>query len=385
MLLTFATFGLGFFMRPVGAIVLGVYADRGGRKASLQLVIFLMTVAVAVIAFAPTYASIGIAAPLLIVLARLLQGFATGGEFSSATSFLVESAPAHRRGFFGSLQMVGQGLGVLLGAVAGVILTRALTPDQLDTWGWRLPFFIGLLIGPVGLYIRRHLEETEEFRALRSSSASSVAIGPLLRRHMRAVAGSFLLAVCGTTAAYVVLLYTPTYAKTELALPLSDAFAAQGLALAWMILLIPLFGMLSDRIGRRPVLLAATVGYFLLPYPLFAWELAEPSFIRLLDVQVAMCTFVAMLFGPFSTVLAEQFSSGVRSTGTAIAYNFAATLFGGFAPFIVTWLIRETGSRSAPAFYLMFGAASGLAGTFLLEEGRNPVSAKSAPSPSAWP
>jgi MFS family permease len=182
LLLTFATFGVGFFMRPVGAIALGLYADRVGRKAAMQLVIFLMTIAVAIVAFAPTYDSIGLGAPLLIVLARLLQGFATGGEFSSATSFLVEIAPAGRRGYFGSLQMVGQGLSAFLGALAGALVTRGLSPDQLDAWGWRIPFLAGLLIGPVGLYIRRHLAETDEFLAVLKDAAAPVRIGVLLRQ-----------------------------------------------------------------------------------------------------------------------------------------------------------------------------------------------------------
>jgi MHS family proline/betaine transporter-like MFS transporter len=370
LLLTFATFGVGFFMRPIGAIALGLYADRKGRKAALQLVILLMTIAVALIAFAPTYASIGAGAPLLIVLARLLQGFATGGEFSSATSFLVESAPAHRRGYFGSLQMVGQGISALLGAAAAAMVTRGLAQEQLESWGWRLPFLLGLLIGPVGLYIRRHVDETDEFRALRAEAAPPAQIGVLLRQQTRAVAASFLLVVCGTTAYYIVLLYMPTYAKTQLALPLADAFSAQMVALTWMIVLIPFFGALSDRVGRRPVLVAATLGYFLLPYPLFAWVQSQPSFARLLVLQLAMCSVVAVFFGPMSTALAEQFPTGVRSTGMGIAYNFAVMLFGGFAPFFVTWLIRETGSPSAPAFYIMFGASSGLLATFLMRDVR---------------
>src|SRR3954469_8900418 len=163
LLLTMATFGVGFFMRPVGGIVLGMYADRKGRKAALQMIIGLMTVAMAMIAFAPPYAAIGIAAPSIILLARLLQGFSTGGEFASATAFLVESAPPNRRGFYGSLQMVGQSLAALTGAVAGTLITRGLDTQQIDSWGWRLPFLFGLIIGPVGLYIRRYLEETDAF------------------------------------------------------------------------------------------------------------------------------------------------------------------------------------------------------------------------------
>src|SRR6185312_17259802 len=171
LLLTMATFGVGFFMRPVGGIVLGMYADRKGRKAALQLIIGLMTLAMAMIAFAPPYAAIGIAAPLIILLARLLQGFSTGGEFASATSFLVESAPPNRRGFYGSLQMVGQSLAALSGAVAGTLITRGLGPEQIDSWGWRVPFLFGLIIGPVGLYIRRYLEETDAFLDSRHTNA----------------------------------------------------------------------------------------------------------------------------------------------------------------------------------------------------------------------
>src|SRR6202050_4882878 len=168
LLLTTATFGVGFFMRPVGGILLGIYADRKGRKAALSLIIGV-TVAIAMIAFAPTYAAIGFAAPLIMVLARLLQGFATGGEFASATSFLIESAPADQRGYYGSWQMVGQGVALLLGALVSAAVTRDLSSEALDEWGWRIPFLLGLVIGPVGLYLRRHLKETEAFIEARAA------------------------------------------------------------------------------------------------------------------------------------------------------------------------------------------------------------------------
>src|SRR6202521_2949033 len=171
LLLTTATFGVGFFMRPVGGVLLGIYADRRGRKAALQLIIGLMTAAIAMIAFAPTYAAIGLAAPLIIVLARLLQGFATGGEFGSATAFLIESAPANRRGFYGSGLMVGAGLAMLTGALISSFVTRNLAPDALDSWGWRVPFLFGLIIGPGGLYIRRNLHENEAFTHTRDAPA----------------------------------------------------------------------------------------------------------------------------------------------------------------------------------------------------------------------
>jgi MFS family permease len=360
------TFGVGFFMRPVGGVLIGMYADRKGRKAALQLIISLMTISIAMMAFAPTYAAIGVAAPLIILFARLLQGMATGGEFASATSFLVESAPAGRRGFFGSLQMVGQSLAALAGAAAGMLITQGLTPEQVDSWGWRIPFLFGLLIGPVGLYIRRYLDETEAFIESRKSPVEPVSLAGLWRDHRRSLMACFGLVVAGTIMYYVVLIYMPTYAKTQLQIPLGDAFTAQVAGLLCLTVAIPFFGVLSDRIGRKPILLVAMLCFFVLPYPLFAWLQAEPTALRLAIMQMILCTTVAIAFGPISTALAEQFPVHMRSTGLALAYNFAVMLFGGFAQLIVTWLIRVTGNPLAPAFYVMFGAVVGAAGVMLM-------------------
>lgn len=368
LLLAMATFGVGFFMRPVGGIVIGLYADRKGRKAALQLIILLMTVAMALIGFAPTYAAIGVGAPLLIVLARLLQGFATGGEFASATSFLVESAPADRRGFYGSLQMVGQSIAALAGALSGMLITQNLSPAQIDSWGWRIPFLIGLLIAPVGLYMRRHLEETEAFIEVSQSGAEKASLAAIWREHRRSVLVSFGLVLSGTIMYYVVLIYMPTYAKTQLNIPLTDAFIAQVMGLLCLTLLIPVFGAFSDRIGRRPVMMVASTLYFVLPYPLFAWLQAEPGLFRLAVMQISLCSAVAVGLGPISTALAEQFPARVRSTGLALGYNFAVMLFGGFAQLIVTWLIQATGTPLAPAYYVMFGAVAGLLAALFMAE-----------------
>ena len=368
LLMTMVTFGVGFFMRPVGGVLIGMYADRHGRKAALQLIILLMTISIAMIAFAPTYAAIGVAAPLIILLARLLQGMATGGEFASATSFLVECAPPGRRGFFGSLQMVGQSLAALAGAAMGMLITQGLTPEQIDSWGWRLPFIFGLLIGPVGLYMRRHLEETEAFTTAKEQSHESVSLLTLWRDHTRSVLACFGLVVAGTIMYYVVLIYMPTYAKTQLKIPLGDAFMAQVAGLICLTAAIPFFGALSDRIGRKPVLLFALACYFVLPYPLLSWLQAEPTLARLTIMQIILCTAVAISFGPVSTALAEQFPVRMRSTGLALAYNFAVMLFGGFAQLIVTWLIRETGTPLAPAFYVMFGAVAGTVGVLFMTD-----------------
>ena len=365
LLLTMATFGVGFFMRPVGGIVIGMYADRKGRKAALQLIIGLMTLSMAIIAFAPTYAAIGIAAPLLMVFARLLQGFATGGEFASATSFLVEMAPPGKRGFYGSLQMVGQSLAALSGAIAGALVTRGLAPEQIDSWGWRLPFIFGLLIGPVGIYIRKYLDETDAFLEARKTIAAGAKKFSLVE-NARSIAVAFGLVICGTISFYVVLVYMPTFAKTQLGIPLADAFVAQVTGLICLTVVTPLSGILSDRIGRKPILMAAAIAYFVLLYPLFDWVHSAPSLQRLTLMQAVLCSLVGVYFGAISTALAEQFPTGVRSTGLAIGYNFAVMLFGGFAQFIVTWLIRETGSPIAPAFYVMFGAVVGFIASFFV-------------------
>jgi MFS family permease len=368
LLLTTATFGVGFFMRPVGGVLLGIYADRRGRKAALLMVITLMTIAIAMIAFAPTYAAIGVAAPLIMVLARLLQGFSAGGEFASATAFLTESAPATRRGLYGSWQMVGQGMAVLLGAILGTLLTRSLTPETLDSWGWRIPFLFGLIIGPVGLYIRRKLDETSAFLQSNRSLAGQQGAGSVLMSHVKEMLACLGMVVSGTISFYVILIYIPTFARTQLHLPLDQAFLAQSIGLACEVVLIPICGLLSDFVGRKPVMITALVLDLLVTYPLFSWVSASPSFGALLTMQIILCSLFGVFNGPISTALAEQFPTRVRSTALAIAYNIAVMLFGGFAQFFVTWLIQATGTPIAPAYYLMFGAAVGLLAAFFLKE-----------------
>ena len=376
LLAAMATFGVGFFMRPVGGILIGMYSDRRGRKAALQLIMLLMTISMAMIAFAPTHAAIGAAAPVLIVLARLLQGVATGGEFASATAFLVESAPPSRRGFFGSLQMLGQGVAALGGACAGMLITQGRTPEQVDGWGWRLPFMVGLLIGPVGLWIRRHLDETEAFIEAAREPAAAFSLRALWRDYRRELLCSFGLVVSSTIMFYVVLVYMPTYAKTQLGIPLGDAFTAQVAGLLCLIVATPIFGMLSDRIGRRAVMIAASVTYLVLPYPLLAWLLAEPGLARLATMQMIVCGAIGIGFGAVSTALAEQFPVRMRSTGLALSYNLGVMLFGGFAQLIVTWLIKLTGTPLAPAYYVMFGALVGLCASWFLRE---PVADRAQP------
>ncbi|MGJ0452887.1 MAG: MFS transporter [Methylocystis sp.] len=368
LLLALATFGAGFCTRPLGGLFFGFYADRKGRKAALQLVMFAMTAAVAVIALTPTYAKIGVSAPLLIVAGRLLQGFATGGEYSSSTCFLIEMAPRGRRGFYGSLQVFGQALSILLATLAGIIVTSVFSVDAVNEWAWRLPFFAGPLIGPVGLYVRRHLDETPAFKATARACGAREAFVDLIRRRGERLLVCFVATIGTTISFYVILVYMPTYAKTEMGLTLEQSFLAQAPALLLLMALTPLMGVFSDVVGRRPLLLASNGLLLLCAYPLYVWLQAERSVLALALAQIAFCVMMSGICGAFSTALAEQFPTHMRSAGLAIPYNLAVMIFGGFAPFIVAWLIGFFDTPVAPAFYLIFGAGAGLLGVAGLHE-----------------
>ncbi|MGJ7580395.1 MFS transporter [Variovorax sp. RHLX14] len=371
-LLTTAVFGVGFFMRPVGGIVLGLYGDRKGRKAAMVMVTGLMAVAIALITFAPTYAVVGIAAPLFIVLARLLQGFAAGGEFGTSTALLIEMAPPGRRGFYGSWQMTGQMIALLLGAAAGTLITEIFTQAQIMAWAWRLPFAFGLLIVPVAIYIRRNVEEPEAFVKMKAAQAAGTVrqatLGEMLKNHMRETLVGMGLVVTLTVSIYITFTYLTTFSTVTLKLPLRDTFLVQMASAAFMIVLMPLWGAISDRVGRRPLMIGSLIGYLLVLYPAYSWLTSEPSITRLLVAQLSICVFVSVYFGVFSTVIAELFPANVRSLGMSLAYNIAVMIFGGFAQFIVTWLIRATGSPMAPAYYVMFGVVVGLVAAFFIRD-----------------
>lgn len=368
-LMTTAIFGVGFFMRPVGGIILGMYGDKKGRKAALVLVTSLMAISMAIITFAPTYQSAGILAPLLILIARLVQGFSAGGEFGTATALLIEMAPREKRGYYGSWQMTGQMIGLLIGAAAGTLMTAYFTQEQIEAGAWRIPFFIGLIIIPVAVYIRQRLDETEAFRnAKREELADGhhISIGELLAHSWRETILGFGLVAAATVTVYITFTYLVTFATKILHLPLQETFEVQMLGALWVVILTPLMGLLSDRIGRSIILIGSLAVYFVILFPLYSWLTAEPSISRLIVVQLSTGLCAAAFFAVFSTVMAVLFPTRVRSLGLSISYNLAVMLIGGFAQFIVTWLIQRTGSPMAPTYYVMFGVGLGLIAALIL-------------------
>jgi len=351
LLLTFGTFALSYLARPVGALVLGSYSDRHGRKASLTLSIAMMTIGTGMVAVMPSYASIGLAAPILIFLSRLLQGFSAGGEFGSSTAFLVEHVPA-RRGFMSSWQFASQGASVLLASLFGALVTLLLTPPQIESWGWRIPFAFGLLIGPIGLYIRSKMDETPEFEQAEKLASPVREVLSTQKERLLIGIGSLIL----TTTANYMLLYMPTYASRQLGLPKSAGFIATLVAGLIVMLLVPVVGHLSDKIGRIRIMLVAGTIFFVTVYPAFMFMNAHPSLLTLLAAVIWVALLKATYFAPIPALMADLFPTETRTTGMAFGYNVGTTVFGGFTPLAVTWLIAVTHNNLAPGLYLMIAA-----------------------------
>ena len=348
LLLTFGSFGVSFLIRPLGAIVLGAYADKHGRKASLLMSISLMMIGGLIIVVTPSYGTIGMAAPLLILAARLIQGFSAGGEFGSSTAFLVEHFP-ERKAFIASWQFATQGASTLLASAFGLGLSAILTETQLQDWGWRIPFIFGLLIGPVGLYIRRHIKESESFRTAEKSASP-------LKEIVRAQKGLFFIAIglmVVSTAINYMLNYVPTYATKTLHLPASAGFTATLSAGISRTVVPPLLGLWAEKVGRLPLMWGSLVLLLITIYPAFWLMLEYTSALSLLLLISWLALLKSVYFSAVPSMMADLFPITTRASGMAISYNVAVTVFGGFAPFICTLLISATGSSLAPGYYLM--------------------------------
>ena len=351
LLLTLGAFALSYLARPIGAFVLGAYADRKGRKASLMVSISMMTLGTGLVAVMPSYAMIGVAAPIMVFLSRLLQGFSAGGEFGSSTAFLVEHVP-ERSGFMSSWQFASQGASVLLASAFGAVLTGTLSTAQLDSWGWRIPFLFGMLIGPLGLYIRRHVDETPEFEKTQTSSSPVREVLSEQKERLLISIGSLVL----TTTANYMILYMPTYATRQLKLAPSYGFIGTFAAGFIVMVLTPLVGHWSDKVGRFRIMLGAGIVFFFTIYPAFLFMNAHPSLPTLLAAMIWVAVLKAMYFAPIPALMSDIFPTRTRSTGMAVGYNLGTTIFGGFTPLAVAALIAYTGNNLAPGFYLMIAA-----------------------------
>ncbi|MEP6731449.1 MAG: MFS transporter [bacterium] len=365
LMLSLMTFGVGYLMRPIGAIILGAYIDRRGRRQGLIVTLGLMALGTLSIAVTPGYAKIGLAAPLIIVLGRLLQGLSAGVELGGVSVYLAEIATAGRRGFYCSWQSASQQVAVVFTALIGLMLTGWLSAAEMAAYGWRIPLLIGCLIIPVILWLRRSLEETAAFRKLQHRPHETREVLRIVAANWRLVLIGMLMTVFTTTSFYLITAYTPTFGRQALHLDARTTFIVTlcvGLSnFAWL----PVAGTLSDRIGRRPLLFVIPVLAVLTAYPAMAWLVASPGFGKLLAVELWFSMFFGMYNGAMVPLLVEIMPSRVRTAAFSLAYSLATALFGGFTPAICTYLIERTGNKAAPAYWLATAAAISLVGVLL--------------------
>jgi MFS family permease len=362
LMLSLMTFGAGFLMRPLGAIVLGAYADRHGRRAGLLLTLGLMSIGIFSIACMPGYAAIGLLAPLLVLIGRLLQGFSAGMELGGVSVYLSEIATPGHKGFYVSWQSGSQQVAVMFAASVGVLLNSTLSPEEMQQWGWRVPLLLGCIIIPFLFRLRKSLPETDEFLA-RKHRPDTAEILRSLRENWGIVLIGVLMVTMTTVSFYMITAYTPTFGNSVLHLASIDSLLVTLCVGASNLFWLPLMGALSDKIGRRPLLVACTLLMLLTAYPAMLWLVREPSFARLLTVELWLSFIFASYNGAMVVFLTEIMPIEVRTSGFALAYSLATAIFGGFTPAFSTYLIHISGNRAIPGLCLSFAAICGLLAT----------------------
>lgn len=356
---TFGVFWLGALMRPVGAIVLGAYIDRIGRRKGLIVTLAIMAMGTVTIAFCPSYATIGVAAPTIVLIGRLLQGFSAGVELGGVSVYLAEISTPGNRGFYTSFQSSSQQVAIFVAAIIGFLLSEIMPADMVAAWGWRIPFFIGCLIIPFLFFLRRTLEETPEFLAMKKHPTASEVFASALA-NWRIVVLGMMIAVLTTTTFYFVTVYTPTFGKTVLKLSTHDALLVTLLVAVTNFIWNPVGGAVSDRVGRKPVLITIATLSFLTAYPALHWLVASPTFGKMLAVEMMFSFYFGIYSGTMLACLVEIVPKHVRTTCFSLAFALAAGLFGTFTPFAATWLIQRTGDKASPAYWLMCAAVLGI-------------------------
>jgi MFS transporter, MHS family, citrate/tricarballylate:H+ symporter len=371
LMLTFTTFWLGALMRPVGAIVLGAYLDKIGRRKGLIVTLAIMAIGTITIAFSPTYAQIGILAPIFVLIGRLLQGFSAGVELGGVSVYLAEIATPGNRGFYTSFQSSSQQVAIFVAAIIGYVLNQAVTGDTIGLFGgiefakWRIPFFIGCLIIPFIFFLRRTLEETPEFLAMKKHPSTSEVFRSAMI-NWRIIILGMMVAVLTTTTFYFVTVYTPTFGRNVLKLSSQDALLVTLLVAVTNFFWNPVGGAVSDRVGRKPVLLTIACLSFVTTYPALHWLVSAPTFGKMLAVEMMFSFYFGVYSGTMLGALVEVVPKHVRTTCFSLAFALAAGLFGTFTPFASTWLIDQTGDKASPGFWLMCAAALGIFATLTI-------------------
>lgn len=379
----FLAFGVGFLVRPLGALALGIYGDRAGRKAVLTATIGLMALGTGIIAVAPGYMALGVGAPILLLVGRVLQGFSAGGEIGGAASLLIEHAPPGRKGEFASWLQATMSGSNIMGALVAFTVTSLLSTAQLEGFGWRLPFAFGLLIAPIGLWIRSTLDETPEFEAEKAAQAGNPVrpIRELFSSHLVTVLRGWSLAILWTVSSYSLVIYMPTYVQKAFGYAPSEAFASSLVSNILMVGVCVLGGVASDRIGRRAVLIFAALWLVATSLPALWLIQTQHNLTGLVAGQIIMSIGVGIYVGVAPSAVAELFPARVRSTGTSVAYNLAVTIFSGFGPALLTWATGQ-GVSFAPGWYVLFAAVLATPGLLSLKGGREPLVSTPNVSPS---
>lgn len=359
LMLSLVTFGAGYLMRPLGALILGAYIDRKGRRRGLILTLILMAIGTLTIAVTPGYATIGVLAPLIVFAGRLLQGLSAGVELGGVSVYLTEIATSGHRGFYCSWQSASQQVAVIFTALIGIILTARVSPQQMIVWGWRAPFLIGCLIIPVILWLRGSLTETEAFSSGAHSRSASETFAIVLENWGLVLIG-MLLSVLTTTTFYLITAYAPTFGQQALHLGVNGTFVVTLCVGLSNFIWVPVGGILSDRIGRIPMLISMPALCILTAYPAMVWLVQAPSLPKLLAVELWYSLFFGLYNGAMIPFVIETMPQKIRTAGFSLSFSLATTLFGGFTPAIATYLIHSTGNRAAPTLWLTFGAALSL-------------------------
>jgi MFS family permease len=369
LMLTLAVFGAGFLMRPIGALVLGAYVDRQGRRAGLLMTLGLMALGTLSIACTPGYATLGLLAPIIVLIGRLLQGLSAGAQVGSTSVYLSEIATPGHKGFYVSWQSASQQMAVVFAALLGIAISSFLSAAEFSRWGWRIPFLAGCLLIPFLFVIRRSLEETPAFRA-RTHHLSTSGIFSSLAKNWKIIALGTLLVTMTTVAFYLITAYSPTYGSVVLHLSSRASLTVTLLVGISNFILLPVMGSLSDKIGRRPLLLTCTLVTLATAYPAMAWLVSNPSFRGLLAVELWLSLLYSGYNGAMVVFLTEIIPADVRTTGFSLAYSLATAIFGGFTPAICTYFIHLTGNRAVPGLWLSVAAICALSATLVLTSRR---------------